>query len=282
MQMIEQMVNDRFYELSKGQQKVAHYLLEQKEMFAVKSADEIGKAAGVSEATVIRFCYAIGLEGFSHLQKLVREQLFPSKTSLSEYEMKKLGLAGEPDFFAHSMQQDCHHIQQTIEAIRPGDIERTVENIIRANRVYIAGARSSYAAAHWLSFALGVMRNNVHLFRPEIDDLATVFSEMDETSTFIGISFHRYVKETVKMAELAKGQKAFVIGITDSAVAPISRYSDVLLSVSLQEKSTLDASPALFSLLNAITANVLIKDRERFEKRKRQYEAINDSHLFVE
>ncbi|XJZ29162.1 MurR/RpiR family transcriptional regulator [Bacillota bacterium Lsc_1132] len=82
------------------------------------------------------------------------------------------------------------------------------------------------------------------------------------------MSFHRYLKETIKMAELAKKQGAIVIGITDSSVAPITQYSDTILTISQPAKSTLDATPTLFSLLNAIVANVSVQDKERFEKNR--------------
>lgn len=72
----EKIIQQEYNQLSKGQQKVAKYLLEQPGEFAVKLASEIGEQVGVSETTVIRFCYSIKLSGFSELQKWFGSNFF--------------------------------------------------------------------------------------------------------------------------------------------------------------------------------------------------------------
>ncbi|HWO98546.1 MAG TPA: MurR/RpiR family transcriptional regulator [Bacillus sp. (in: firmicutes)] len=279
---LKEIIQEEYNRLSKGQQKVAKYLLANPKDFAVKSASEIGGEVGVSETTVIRFCYSIRLSGFSELQKVVREQLLSTKSSIGQYFSSKLELAEQPHFYAKVMEQDCRHIQETIHNIREKDIDQAVDQLVKTANIYISGLRASFSAASWLAFTLGVMRGDVHLLRPETDDLLLTLSEMNNESTLIVISFHRYLKETIKVAQLAKEQGAFVIGITDSPVAPIHEYADILFPIYSSEKSTIDAAPALFSFLNAIVAGVSIKDKGRFEKRKQQYEKLNGDHFFVQ
>ncbi|WP_327968112.1 MurR/RpiR family transcriptional regulator [Bacillus xiapuensis] len=272
----------QFTTLSKSQQKIAKYLLDQPQQFAIKSAGEIGKAVGVSETTVIRFCYSLQFNGFSDLQKTIRESLLLPQSSLDQYYSNKLELVSQPHFFSNVMEQDCINIRRTAEQLDEGDFQEAVNRLIQAKQIFITGLRSSYAAAHWLSFTMGVMRENVFLYKPDTDDLLLTLDRMNEQTVFLAISFHRYLKETVKMAELAKMRGATVIGITDSSVAPISRHADVILAISQPEKSTLDAMPSLFSLLNALVANVSIQNKEQFEKRKQQYETLNVDHLFCD
>lgn len=279
---IQQKIKDQFQKLSKGQQKVAKYLLEEPQAFAVKSAEEIGKAVGVSETTVIRLCYSLQYSGFANLQKEIREGLILKKSSLNQYYSNKLELMEQPHFFAHVMEQDCHNIQHTSDKIDEVQFQKVVDHLIEAKEIFITGLRSSYAAAHWLSFSLGLMRENVFLYKPHSDPLLSTLDRMNKGSVFLAISFHRYLKETVKMAEMAKQHGATVIGITDSPLAPISPFSDILLSISQPKKSTLDAAPALFSLLNAIVAKVSVQDKERFETRKQKYESLNVDHLFFD
>ncbi|WP_026581398.1 MurR/RpiR family transcriptional regulator [Bacillus sp. J33] len=280
--MLKETIEKEFNSLSKGQQKAAKYLLDHPKDFAVKSAGEIGKRIGVSETTVIRFCYSIHLSGYSELQKMVREQLLQTNSTLGQYFTRKVELAEKPHFFANAMEKDCHHIRETIHNICEEDFDGLVDRIIGTNTVYVTGLRSSFSAASWLAFTLGVVRGNTKLIRPDTDDLLLTTSEMDEESTFIAISFDRYMKDTIKLAELAKKQGAFVIGITDSSIAPIKEYADLLFHIHSSEKSTIDAAPALFSFLNAVIAGVSIKDRDRFQKRKEQYEKLDNDHFFIQ
>ncbi|GIN84379.1 transcriptional regulator [Heyndrickxia sporothermodurans] len=274
-------IENIYNQLTKGQQKVAKYLVENPRDFAVKSASEIGDHVGVSETTVIRFCYSIKFTGFSELQKMVREQLLNTKSSLGRYFSDKLELAEQPYFFAKVMEQDCQHIHETIQNIKEKDFSRAIEKLVKADTVYVSGVRTSFSAASWLAFTLRLARGNVHLFRPDTDDLLLTLSEMKERSTLISISFHRYLKETVKIAQLAKEQGAFVIGITGSPVAPIREYADILFQICSSENSTIDSAPVLFSFLNAMVAGVTIHDHKQFEKRKGQYEKLDGDYFFT-
>ncbi|EEK44733.1 MULTISPECIES: MurR/RpiR family transcriptional regulator [Bacillus] len=278
---LKKIIQQEYNQLSKGQQKVAKYLLEQPGEFAVKLASEIGEQVGVSETTVIRFCYSIKLSGFSELQKMVREQLLLMQSSLGQYFSSKLELAEQPHFYAKVMERDCQYIQQTINNIDENEIEQVVDQLIKTEKIYVLGLKSSFSAANWLTMTLGLVRGNVQILHPETNDLLCTLSEMDHRSTLITISFHRYLKETIKVAEMAKEQGAFVIGITDSPLAPIREYADAIFSMYSSERSTIDATPVLFSFLNAIVAGVSIKDKERFEKRKDRYEKLNGDYFFV-
>lgn len=278
---IKELIQREFNRLSKSQQKAAKYLLDHPRDFAVKSASEIGKSIGVSETTIIRFCYAIQLTGFTELQKMVREQLLSETSTLGQYFTSKLELAEKPHFYASVMEKDCLHIQEMIRTIHEEEFDSFVNRLIQTKKIYITGLRSSFAVASWLSFTLGLIRGNVKLLRPETDDFLLTISEMDEDYTLIAISFDRYMKDTIKLAELARKQGAFVIGITDSPVAPINKHADMLFPIHTSEKSTIDAAPALFSFLNAVIAGVSIKDKERFEKRRERYEQLDGNHFFI-
>ena len=50
--------------LSKGQKKIADYVLNNYEKAAFLTALELGNEAGVSESTVVRFASALGLSGY--------------------------------------------------------------------------------------------------------------------------------------------------------------------------------------------------------------------------
>lgn len=281
MNYVENIVKEHFHQLSKGQQKVAQYLIEQPQAFAMKSAAEIGKEIGVSETTVIRLCYSLKFSGFSEVQRITRESLLLPKSSLEEYHTTKLQLAEDPHFFAKVMEQDRMNIQETINSIDEIAFQQTVDQLYQAEKVYIFGMRSSFAPAQWFAFTLGLIRDQVSFFRPDTDDILNFANQLNERTAFVAISFHRYIKETVAMAELARRKHAFVCGITDSKLAPISAHVNTLLTISQPKPSTIDATPVLFSLLNALVAGVSIKDPDRVEKRKMQYEALNIDHLFM-
>ncbi|QUW23605.1 MurR/RpiR family transcriptional regulator [Sporosarcina sp. Marseille-Q4063] len=279
---LKELVQAHFHKLSKSQKLVAAYVLDHPRNVAVSSAQEIGLMIGVSETTVIRFCYSLGLSGYSELQKTIREQLLFQESSLHTYQQSKLELEQAPHFYEQVMEQDCRTISETIKQINETDYETAITHLSKAETVYILGLRSSYAAANWLTYTLGLVRHDVRLIRIEAEDVIRTISTMNDQSVLVAISFHRYLKETIRIAELASDQQAYVIAITDSLLAPIQAHSDVLFPIHSPNKSTLDATTALFSFMNAMVAGVSVKEKDNFEKRQETYQSLKSDFLFVE
>jgi DNA-binding MurR/RpiR family transcriptional regulator len=66
----------RFSALTRKQKEVARFALDNEHFVAVASVTETALQAGVSTATVVRFCQALGYEGYRDLQAAIR-QTFP-------------------------------------------------------------------------------------------------------------------------------------------------------------------------------------------------------------
>jgi DNA-binding MurR/RpiR family transcriptional regulator len=280
--ILKDLIQQYFLNMSKGQKKVATFVLDNPKVIAVCSAQELGTMIGVSETTVIRFCYSLDFSGYAELQKKIRQQLFLKESSLTTYQKSKLQLEQGSILFKQVMNQDRQAIQETMNQINENDYETAIHQISKANTVYVLGLRSSYSAANWLSFTLGLVKENVRFMRPETEDVIQMISRMDSHSIVIIISFHRYLKETIQIAELAKKQNAFIIGITDSLLAPIHAHSNVLFPIYSPNKSTLDATTSLFSFMNSIVAGVTVSEKDSNEKKQVAYKSISSDFLFVE
>ena len=50
---------------SKGQKRIANYILENYDKAAFMTASKLGKLSGVSESTVVRFASALGYDGYT-------------------------------------------------------------------------------------------------------------------------------------------------------------------------------------------------------------------------
>lgn len=259
--------------LPKAAKKVADVLLQDSAPLTTKSASEIGRIAGVSETTVIRFCYALDYSGYTELQKEAREHFYNQRSSLHEYEVSKKDLDETQPLYAAVMEKDRVHIERTIQQINENTFARAIERLNNAEKILVNGLRSSFSLAHWFSFSLGLIKGNTSLYQPGIDDVLLRVGELSKTSVLVTISFHRYTKESIMFAKAAKEQGAYIIGITDSPLAPISKYADLLFPVQLPVKSTLDAAPAVISLLNALVAGVYKSSEKDFQARRENYES---------
>ncbi|UCZ52927.1 MurR/RpiR family transcriptional regulator [Bacillus shivajii] len=275
MERIFNTIKEQQPTFSKGLKKIATHFFNDPKIFAVHSAAQVGGQIGVSETTVIRFCYKLGYDGYKALQEDVQYYLF-QKSSLLDYAEAKRSEANHS--IKKMMQNDINHISKLIDQLPEKDLEMAVSTIASADRVLVSGVRSSHALASWFAFALDLVIGRTRFYQPNVDDVLLRISELTESSVFVAFSFHRYAVETVQIAKLAKQQGAFVIAFTDSPFSPISEFSDLVMPV--QVKSTLDAAPVVFSLMNSIVSTISLRNSGTFQERADRFDSIEAQEFF--
>ena len=278
---IQFIIQEKFHALSKSQQKVATFILKNLQFVGVHSATNVGEKAGVSETTVIRFCYAIGLSGYAQLQREVTMFLFNegNNSSLQNYLQSKQQLFENPRFYEKTMEKDAERILNVAKSIDEEDFNHASMLLHTKKKIFIIGYGSSNLAAQWLYFTLNLLRPNVVLMKLETNEMIRSLQEIDEESVVIILSFHRYFKEPIQIASEIQDKKCKIIAITDSRVAPITKYSTITFVNEQQEMSTIDGMPALISFLNTLIVGMTAQDHDYYEKQRVKYDDFQNSFI---
>ena len=242
----------QFPYLTKGLKKVGDCLLNNPSIFASQSSKEIGRKIGVSETMVIRFCKSIGYEGFNMLQKDVINSLVLTAENSDESVIQE---SDNLNIFSECINSDIKLLKNNIKSLDIEKLETIVETILHSKRIIIAGYYQSFAFAHWLFFNLNYTLGNASLYRPETD--ALVFDYLPKDSCVIVFSFSRYAVDTIRFAEDAKKKGIKVIVFTDSRVAPIVEYADIIILVAVGNNSLLEKGPVTLSVINSILSEVM-------------------------
>ena len=79
-----QRIEKKSSEFSKGQRRLAQYITENYDIAAYLTASKLGKEAGVSESTVVRFAYQLDYEGYPELQKAIQVIVKTNSNSFRE------------------------------------------------------------------------------------------------------------------------------------------------------------------------------------------------------
>lgn len=275
MNAINERIRSRYQALTSGQKAVAALALKEPQRLAMHTAKEIGAATGTSEATVIRFCSAIGYAGYSALQEAVRQSLLTAKqTDHSLRSIAELPESIDPRQLPRLIaKQDADYMEKTARELDPEALPRAIGLIEAAAKIVVVGLRAAYAPAHWLAYSLNVVHGNTTLHRGETEDAYALISEMNESSLVIALSFPRYTSETVHFVEAARRMSARILAISDDELSPIGRHADVLLKVAAPQPVTLKGITVVFSLLHIIVDSLIARDRERVQRRIDDYEA---------
>ena len=66
-------IQENMPRFSKGQKRIAAYMLSDYDKAAFMTASRLGELAGVSESTVVRFAALLGYDGYPAMQKALQE-----------------------------------------------------------------------------------------------------------------------------------------------------------------------------------------------------------------
>ena len=97
---------------SKGQRRIAAYITESYDKAAFMTASRLGKTAGVSESTVVRFAVELGFDGYPEMQKAMQEMVMNRLTSVQRIEVANDRI-GNQDVLTKVLQADSDKIRQT-------------------------------------------------------------------------------------------------------------------------------------------------------------------------
>jgi len=255
-------IQDSMHTFSKGQRKIANFILESYDKAAFMTASRLGQKVGVSESTVVRFAFELGYGGYPDMQRSLQKMIRSRLTTVQRIEVTRDRL-GDQDLLSMVLQSDVEKIRQTLEELDRNSFYNAVEAIVSARKIYIIGVRSSASIASFLHFYFNLIFDNVVLVSANTaSETFESLLRVGEGDAVIGISFPRYSSRTVQAISFARDRGATTIAITDSEtspLAPISRYS---LMARSDMASFVDSLVAPLSLVNALLVAVSQRKNE--------------------
>jgi DNA-binding MurR/RpiR family transcriptional regulator len=280
---LTQMIKATYPSLSPGQKKAAEFLIEHPDEAVLLTAFQLGRKVGVSETTVIRLAYALGFSGYSQMQDLVRKDWLSGKQRvLGEGNPSSMNTDKSQHLFAKVIDKEKKILQQLLGQINENEIWKAVDALIEADKIYIGGFGSSYAAGYWLYYTLKQLRENVFLSSPN-GFLPEDICDLTENSTVLIFSFPRYRRETLKLATYARDQGSSTIAITDRQFSPIGQVATVTLTTDEHMDSGHHSIASVISLLELIIAGFQEREHENITKRQKKLEVLYaNQELFLE
>ena len=241
---------------SKGQKRIAAFILESYDKAAFMTASRLGKKVGVSESTVVRFAAELGYDGYPDMQKSLQKMIRNRLTSVQRIEVTNDRI-GDQDLVSMVLQSDMEKIRLTLEELDRDAFDHAVKAIVSAKRIYIIGVRSSAAIASFLGFYFNLIFDNVvNVTAGTASEMFEHLLRVGEDDVVIGVSFPRYSSRTVQAMSFARDRKATTVAITDSEASPLAPICKYTLKARSDMASFGDSLVAPLSLVNALLVAV--------------------------
>ena len=275
-------IQDNMSSFSKGQKKIAGFILESYDKAAFMTASRLGKRVGVSESTVVRFASELGYDGYPDMQRSLQKMIRNRLTTVQRIEVTNDRL-GDQDLLSMVLQSDIDKIRQTLEELDRESFNRAVDAIVSARKIYIIGVRSSAAIASFLNFYFNLIFDNVVLVSASTaSEIFESLLRVGEGDVVIGVSFPRYSSRTVQAMSFARDRGAATVAITDSEASPLIPISQYRLMDRSDMASFVDSLVAPLSLVNALLVAVSQRKNDELARTFRTLEDIWEEYNVYE
>lgn len=218
--------------LPKQTAKVANYVLKHPEEASQLTIVELAKKTQSSTATVVRFTNSLGYKGYRDFMKCLYQAAIMTS---GEEEDNYYELAGETNTF-HTVKEMINYISRlniealisTAKIINPDCVEKAIDIMNKANRIYIYALSGSIVVAQDLEFKLDRLSISCRAYiTPHSQKLSATTLKPNDVAIFI--SYSGETKEIVSTAEIARDQKAKTISITKYGDNPLNKVCQINL-----------------------------------------------------
>lgn len=238
--------------LRKSDRKVADLLLADPRRLLSATVAEAAALAGVSQPTVIRFCVAIGCEGFQDLRIRLAQSLAlgtsATHSAIADDDGPAEVAAKVFDYTMTSLDWARHRLDM-------GAMNAAVDLVLAATHVEFFGFGASAVVAHDLQqkFPLLGVPCNATMDSHQQLMAATM---MREGAVAVAISNTGATQSIVELARTARENGAKVMAITGTRLSPLAEHADVVINVETLDNTDI-FTPTTSRIAALVAADIL-------------------------
>lgn len=273
-------IRAHYISLSQSEKIIADYVVDNSDDMVNMSMMDIANAVGLSDATVLRFVRSIGFRGFSDFKiALAADRIRPTEAIFEELDEKDDSHTVTTKVFQAGIQL----LQDTLDHLDMDAMDRALELIQKARRIYIYSSGTSAGIADW--FLTRLIRLNYNVVMNNDSHLQIIQSSlMEEGDLVITISRSGTANNLIRAERQAIKNGAKVISITCNAKSILATGATVSLTAVAKElRRDISGSPiSLLAIVDALFANLEMLDLEKTANYQRKiWSALRSTRLSI-
>ncbi|MEE0137905.1 MurR/RpiR family transcriptional regulator [Fusobacterium ulcerans] len=260
MDKIHKFYKENYKTLTKGEKKIAEFLVKNPKKVMVLSALELGKEIGVSDASVLRFSKIMGFNKFNDFKNYIALEL--SETSPDDRIVKNWDNFNSKNDIANKIvNADLENIKDFLLNVDFNEVNEAVDAIAEAKKIYFLGVGSSRAISQFMFWHIKRLGFNAECVNEGGLGLYESFSHIKKGDVVIIFAFPRFLNDEVKAVKLAKEKKAKIITITSNVFSEISFLSNIVFKISVENNGFFNSYIVPMELCNIILTALFEKNK---------------------
>ena len=229
-----QRLSQEYPGLSKGQKKIADYLLQFPEEASWRPIAHVARQTGVSEASVVRFVYAFGYKGYKEMQQDLHAEVYNRLSIAQRFKETVESGSAEESICSQIYQKDIENMSNTYQNIPQENFEKARDMILKARKIGVVGTRVAVSPAVILQMLLNQLRDDVYLFTPSFDAAYDHLINWGEEDLLISFSYMKARNFVYDLSSFGREKGCKIIGICDNYRNAVSSISDLMLPVATE------------------------------------------------
>lgn len=263
-----------------AERAIASYLLTNLQSLPFETAATVAAKIGVSEASIGRFCRAIGYRSLKDLkgglQQDLGDQPWLIGDRLQDFHRRSQSDKGE---LARALEKEMAALVTVYEIASTPEFEAAVKRLARCPNVFVAGFQTERGHAAELVHNLQYLRPGVQLADIAGGHFAEVLLSPPEQTTLVLIDGRRYSRLTRDLATAAHEVGIRISLITDPYCDWTTGLVDELFAVPTDLNHFWDTTSAMSSLIGLMVNGVFNELGAEVEERMARISAYYDDFI---
>jgi RpiR family carbohydrate utilization transcriptional regulator len=237
--------------LTRKRQELFRPVFENPRGYVLLSVRELARRLKVDAATAVRIILKMGFGSYREFQHYLHELSVSQATSLDMMQTSKTKGSSLAAHIQEAVDSDVQNLQRFRNVLDSERIAGVGKRLHHARRIILLGGDLATNLVGYLHYHL-ILLGLPAVTASSSGEAMHLTRCADKRDVVIALSFRRGLRQTVEGLQQARANGAYCIGITDTLVSPIARFSDETLIVSVETPSYGASYTAPMSLMNGL------------------------------
>jgi RpiR family transcriptional regulator, carbohydrate utilization regulator len=242
---------DLIKKLSPRRREVVRPVLENPREYVLLSIRALGQRLGADPATMLRIVRGLGFRTYRDFQHYLHDLSIVMATPLAAMQDTSARDSDLPSHIRDSLNRDLKNLHALAHSLDVELVGRLVKHLYSARRILIFGGDMATSLVIFLEYNLTVLGLPA-VAGTSPGRITHLVRTVGRGDVVIGVSFRRGLRQTVEGLEQARAKGAYCLGITDTFISPVARFSNESFLVSIESPMFAGSYTAPMALLNIL------------------------------
>lgn len=267
-------ISESMQDLTGEQAVIAKYIRRNYKKVSYMSLEEFCTALNLTPQDVNLFLRTIGYDDdYELFRKALRKAVTVEMKTTDRFQISKEIVNNRVNSILTQVVnkeiQNLNHLTNTFDEEALGNV---IQEVMNAPEIIVIGMRTSAPLALYTEYIFNRIGKRTKKIISGGSESYDDVSILDRNALILTFGFARYPKELVKALSFFKKRNYKIISITDNALSPLARFSDMVVTVPCESISFTDSYTIPMCIINTIVISVSQLDEETAFKYLNEFE----------